>query len=43
MYFNFSNNFMSSKAYEFSIKLSKILTRHRKLLHIDVSRTGITK
>jgi len=27
-YFNFSSNDMSSKAYEFSIKLAKILTRH---------------
>ena len=36
-YFNFSSNFMSSKTYEFSIKMAKILNRHRKLCHVDIS------
>mmetsp|Transcript_25236 Transcript_25236/g.39059 ORF Transcript_25236/g.39059 Transcript_25236/m.39059 type:complete len:87 (-) Transcript_25236:3207-3467(-) len=34
---------MSSKIYEFSVKLAKILTRHQHLMHLDISGTGLRK
>lgn len=34
---------MQSKVYEFSIKISKILTRHTELMHLDLTNVGLKK
>ena len=34
---------MSSSVYEFSVKISKILTRHQEIMHINLSATGLKK
>lgn len=42
-YFNFSFNDLQSSMYEFSIKLAKIVSRHVKIMHINVTCTGLKK
>ena len=34
---------MSSSVYEFSINVARILTRHREIMHLDISGTGLKK
>lgn len=34
---------MSSSVYEFSINIARILTRHREIMHLDISGTGLKK
>lgn len=42
-YFNFQGNSMHSSIYEFSIMLAKIICRHPRLMHIDVSCAALKK
>lgn len=39
----FAQNDMSSSAYEFSVKIAKVLTRHQEIMHINLSATGLRK
>ena len=41
--FNFAHNNLNSPSYEFSIKISSILTRHPCLLHLDISNTNLKR
>lgn len=41
--FNFAYNDLTSTAYEFSIKLASIITRHPSLMHIDISKTNLKR
>jgi len=41
--FNFAFNDLTSSAYEFSIKLASIITRHPSLMHLDLSKTNLKR
>ena len=41
--FNFAHNNLSSESYEFSVKISSILTRHPCLLHLDITNTNLKR
>jgi len=41
--FNFAFNDLTSAAYEFSIKLASIITRHPSLMHLDLSKTNLKR
>ena len=41
--FNFSHNDMTSATYEFSIKIASIITRHKSLMHLDITNTNLKR
>lgn len=41
--FNFAFNDLTSSAYEFSIKIASIITRHPSLMHLDISKTNLKR
>ena len=41
--FNFSHNDLSSESFEFSIKITAMVTRHPSLMHLNITSTNLKR